>query len=82
MEHKGKLMKTHLMVKRNWFVCMFTKYKYYMACNSKRKFKRKCGFFDKHNIKINAETEESYYISFLEDDCQNCTRTKYYKENK
>lgn len=85
-------MKTHLMIKRNWFVCLFTKHKYYMACNSNRKFKD--NHTDKNNNFVYGEEvitflkpfmsfsfEESEWQDTRFDVCQNCTRTKYYKEN-
>lgn len=72
-------MKTHLMIKRNWFVCLFTKYKYYMACNSKRKFYLKDNIFiDSNGIesgkrnstedeinRINIDIEYLKYLKFI-----------------
>ena len=67
------------MIKRNWFVCLFTKYKYYMACNSKRKFYLKDNIFidnkgiecgERNHIedtinKINIDIEYLKYLKFI-----------------
>lgn len=72
------------MIKRNWFVCLFTKYKYFMACNSKRKFNRVGTYFfvDINDVNIDGEVYIDYQGIEYIGDCKNCTRTKYYKENK
>ena len=70
------------MIKRNWFVCLFTKYKYFMACNSKRKFLIGNFCWDKKGNDIYGEKVYYFEELFPEHQCQNCTRTKYYKENK
>lgn len=84
------------MIKRNWFVCLFTKYKYFMACNSKRKFRQVSTFefIDQKkdicgSVKICQwspciviSNNNNQYKEEIVNLCQNCTRTKYYKENK
>ena len=75
-------MKTHLMVKRNWLVSLCTRYNYFMACNSKRRFQSTWTFFDKFDNHVNGETSvkdiETY--AYSEDRCKNCMSTNVYKE--
>lgn len=75
-------MKTHLMVKRNWLVSLFTKYPYYMACNSKRRFINN-GFYynDKQGSDIIGETsvEDIEKYAYAGDRCKNCMATKIYQ---
>lgn len=74
-------MKTHLMVKRNWLVSLFTRYNYSMACNSKKKYCRKgINLFIGVNEKgidgeVLAEFQGNEYIG----DCKNCISTKIYQ---